>query len=69
MHEDGLAGHRRVLIVDDLLATGGTAMAALRLVHRLGSEAVGCAFVIELKSLGGRARLDPAPCSALVEYD
>ncbi len=69
MHEDGLAGHQRVLIVDDLLATGGTALAAVKLVRRLGSEIVGCAFVIELKALGGRARLEPLTCSALVEYD
>ena len=69
IHEDGTMGKRRILIVDDLLATGGTALAAIRLVHKLGSEVVGCAFVIELKSLGGRERLAPATCAALVEYD
>lgn len=69
MHEDSLAGHKRVLVVDDLLATGGTALAAIRLVHKLGGEVVGCAFVIELGSLGGRARLAPVDCHALVTYD
>lgn len=69
MHDDALTGHHRILIVDDLLATGGTALAAMRLVRKLGSEVVGCAFVIELKALGGRARLAPISCSALIAYD
>ncbi|HZP44150.1 MAG TPA: adenine phosphoribosyltransferase [Candidatus Binataceae bacterium] len=69
MHEDNLAGASRVLIVDDLLATGGTAMAAVRLAQKLGGEVAGCAFVIELKALRGRERLNPVPCTALVEYD
>ncbi|HXZ87123.1 MAG TPA: adenine phosphoribosyltransferase [Candidatus Binataceae bacterium] len=69
MHEDSLAGRTRILVVDDLLATGGTALAAIRLVHKLGGEVVGCSFVIELGSLGGRARLAPVDCRALVTYD
>jgi adenine phosphoribosyltransferase len=69
IHEDGMMGKRRILIVDDLLATGGTAMAAIRLVQKLGSEVVGCAFVIELKFLGGRARLAPIECSTLIDYE
>lgn len=69
MHEDGLDGRTRVLIVDDLLATGGTALAAVRLAQKLGGQVAGCAFVIELKSLGGRGRIEPIKCSALVEYD
>ncbi|HVC43481.1 MAG TPA: adenine phosphoribosyltransferase [Candidatus Binataceae bacterium] len=68
MHEDALTGHRRILIVDDLLATGGTALAAIRLVNRLGSEVVGCSFIIELSALEGRARLAPVNCTALIEY-
>ncbi len=68
MHEDAMMGKRRILIVDDLLATGGTALAAVRLVQKLGGEVVGCAFVIELKALGGRARLAPVECSALIDY-
>src|ERR1700730_7893689 len=54
MHQDGLEGRSRVLIVDGLLATGGTALAAARLVQRLGGQVAGCAFAIELKDLGGR---------------
>jgi adenine phosphoribosyltransferase len=69
MHEDSLMGKRRILIVDDLLATGGTALAAIRLVQKLGSEVVGCAFVIELKFLRGRARLTPIDCSTLIDYE
>ena len=51
MHEDGVVRDARVLIVDDLLATGGTAHAAMRLVQKIGGEVVGCGFVIELNSL------------------
>lgn len=69
IHEDGMMGKRRILIVDDLLATGGTAMAAIRLVQKLGSEVVGCAFVIELKFLGGRARLAPIEFTTLIDYE
>jgi adenine phosphoribosyltransferase len=69
IHEDGMMGKRRILVADDLLATGGTALAAVRLVHKLGSEVVGCAFVIELKALGGRQRLAPFNCSTLIDYD
>jgi adenine phosphoribosyltransferase len=69
VHEDGLAGRTRILIVDDLLATGGTALAAIRLVQKLGGQAIGCAFVIELEKLGGRRRLEPVHCSSLVAYD
>jgi adenine phosphoribosyltransferase len=69
MHEDGISDRARILIVDDLLATGGTAVAATRLVRKLGGEVAGCAFVIELKVLGGRQRLEPINCISLVEYD
>ena len=58
VHEDALQAGERVLIVDDLLATGGTCEAGIRLVERLGGEIIGCAFVIDLPELGGRARLD-----------
>ena len=54
IHEDSMEGKRRILVADDLLATGGTALAAIRLVQKLGSEVVGCAFMIELKALAGR---------------
>jgi adenine phosphoribosyltransferase len=69
MHEDGLEGNSRVLIVDDLLATGGTALAAVKLVHKLGGEVIGCSFVIELAALAGRQRLDPISCYSLLRYD
>lgn len=57
MHEDALQKGDRVLIVDDLLATGGTAAAACNLVNKTGAEIVGCAFVIELSDLNGRNKL------------
>jgi len=69
MHQDGLGGRSRVLVVDDLLATGGTALAAVRLVQKLGGQVAGCAFVIELSGLRGRQRLEPITCSSLVQYD
>ncbi len=58
MHVDGLAKGERVVIVDDLLATGGTALAALSLVEKGGGSVVECAFVIELLDLPGRKRLE-----------
>jgi adenine phosphoribosyltransferase len=69
MHDDSLEGKSRVLIVDDLLATGGTAAATIALVKRLGGNVVGCAFMIELAALGGRQRIEPVNCSALISYD
>ncbi len=58
VHEDALSPGDRVLLVDDLLATGGTAEAGIRLIERLGAEVVACAFVIDLPDLGGRKRLE-----------
>lgn len=58
LHDDAIEEGSRVLLVDDLLATGGTAEAGIRLIERLGAEVVGCAFVIDLPDLGGRARLE-----------
>lgn len=69
VHQDGFGGRSRVLVVDDLLATGGTALAAVRLVHKLGGQVAGCAFVIELSALRGRQRLEPVTCFSLVQYD
>jgi adenine phosphoribosyltransferase len=57
MHQDALAAGDQVLIVDDLIATGGTALAAVMLVERLGARAVGASFVIELPDLGGAQKL------------
>jgi adenine phosphoribosyltransferase len=58
MHVDGLAKGERVVIIDDLLATGGTALAALALAQKSGAEVVECAFVIELADLPGRKRIE-----------
>jgi adenine phosphoribosyltransferase len=69
VHRDGLGGRSRVLVVDDLLATGGTALAAVKLMQKLEGEVAGCAFVIELSGLCGRQRLEPITCSSLVQYD
>lgn len=69
MHADAIQKGDRVLIVDDLLATGGTAAAACNLVAKAGAEIVGCAFVIELNFLNGRNKL-PKDCKILsmIEY-
>lgn len=58
VHEDAFAPGARVLIVDDLLATGGTAAASVRLAERLGADIIACTFVVDLPDLGGRARLE-----------
>ncbi|MFV0384460.1 adenine phosphoribosyltransferase [Paracoccus sp. (in: a-proteobacteria)] len=58
IHDNALHQGERVLIVDDLLATGGTAEAGIKLCRRLGAEVIGCAFVIDLPDLGGRNRLE-----------
>jgi len=68
MHADALAGGTRVLIHDDLLATGGTARALCDLASGLGAEIVGCAFLVELRALGGRARLGPYRVESLIDY-
>jgi adenine phosphoribosyltransferase len=66
MHSDAIRPSQRVLIVDDLLATGGTASAAAALVDRLGGDIVGFAFLIELSALGGSAALGGRPYTALL---
>ena len=58
IHDDALDAGQRVLVVDDLLATGGTAEAGIKLVERLGGVIVGCAFIVDLPELGGRKRLE-----------
>ena len=69
MHEDAIHPGQRVLVVDDLLATGGTASAAIELVQRCGGTVVACAFVIELAFLNGRRRLGDHEVCSLVTYD
>ncbi len=69
MHKDAIKPGQRVLIVDDLLATGGTIAAAADLVRRAGGEIVGYSFLIELAYLNGRERLKGERIHALVRYD
>jgi len=68
MHSDGVRRGHAVLIVDDLIATGGTALAAARLVERAGGTVGGLSFLIELAGLSGRARLERWPVSAVITY-
>ena len=58
IHDDALLAGEKILLVDDLLATGGTAEAGIKLIERLGAEIVGCAFIIDLPELGGREKLE-----------
>ena len=69
MHEDAIKPGQRVLAVDDLLATGGTMAATLRLVEQLGGRVVGVAFMIELAFLKGRDKLKNYPLHSLIVYD
>lgn len=68
MHADALAGGARVLVHDDLLATGGTALALCQLAEQRGAKVVGCAFLIELSFLHGREQLAPREVFALLDY-
>jgi adenine phosphoribosyltransferase len=69
VHTDALPQGARVLVHDDLLATGGTAAALCELVERLGATVVGCGFLVELPALGGRERLHGRHVHALIAYD
>ena len=68
MHRDAFARGARVLLIDDLLATGGTMGAAVQLIEQLGGEIVELAFLIELKFLSGRERLANYPIFSLIQY-
>lgn len=68
MHRDALSPGDKVVVLDDLLATGGTAAAAGELVLSQGAEVIAYAFVIELDALAGRAKLEPAPVVSLLHY-
>jgi adenine phosphoribosyltransferase len=68
MHEDAVGRSARVLMVDDVLATGGTAAATCRLIERAGGTLVACAFLIELGFLGGRDRLKGRAIDSLLIY-
>ena len=69
VHADALADGARVLVHDDLLATGGTARGVCDLVAGLGAEIVACVFLVELTALSGREQLAPYPVHALLEFD
>jgi adenine phosphoribosyltransferase len=68
IHRDALADHHKVLIVDDLIATGGTAKATAALLEKIGCEVLGFAFIIELCDLAGRKFLPDLPIITLVQY-
>jgi adenine phosphoribosyltransferase len=69
IHADALARGQRAVIVDDLLATGGTARASAKLVELLGATVAGIVFLVELESLGGRAHLAPYEVTTFVKYE
>jgi adenine phosphoribosyltransferase len=69
MHQDAIQPGQRVLVVDDLLATGGSARATINLAERLGAKVMGVAFLIELKALHGCDKLQGYDVLALIEYD
>ncbi|MEM9199040.1 MAG: adenine phosphoribosyltransferase [Pseudomonadota bacterium] len=71
LHEDAIEAGEEVFLVDDLLATGGTAEAGIKLIERLGGSIAGCGFVIELPELGGRARIEAlgVEVTSLITFD
>jgi adenine phosphoribosyltransferase len=68
MHQDAILSGERVLIVDDVLATGGTAKAVTRLIQKMNGKIIGAAFVIELTALKGRKNLKDVPVYSLLQY-
>lgn len=68
IHDDAVGRGQRVVVIDDLLATGGTAAATARLLEKLGAQVVGFAFLIELAALGGRAALEGHEVTTFVRY-
>ena len=69
IHDDAIQRGERVLMIDDLLATGGTMAACCKLVEYLGGNIIGCGFLIELAFLGGRAKLGEYPIHSILSYD
>ncbi len=69
IHEDAISKGENILIVDDLLATGGTASAAVQLVEKAGGNPLGCCFLVELTNLKGREKLFPVPVFSLIQYE
>lgn len=71
IHDDAIEAGERILVVDDLLATGGTAEAGIKLIERLGGDIVGCSFIVDLPELGGREKLQSMnmDLQVLCEFD
>ena len=71
IHDDAIEASERILVVDDLLATGGTAEAGIKLIERLGGDIVGCSFIVDLPELGGRKKLQSMnmDVQVLCEFD
>lgn len=69
IHTDSIKPGQKVVIIDDLLATGGTVEAAIKLIEKLGGEVVGCVFLVELKGLNGRDRLKNYCVDSIVSYE
>lgn len=69
MHTDAIAPNEKVLIIDDLIATGGTVAATIKLVEKLGGEVIECAFVVELPDLKGREQIKGYPIFTLTEFE
>jgi len=69
IHEDALTRGERVVIIDDLMATGGTAGAAVNLVEKLGGDIIECAFVVELPDLNGKEKLGNRKVFSIVEFE
>lgn len=68
MHEDAIKKGDNVLVVDDLIATGGTALAMIKMVEKLGGTVIGSSFLIELKELNGRKEIEKYPINVLIKY-
>ena len=68
MHDDAISNGQKIIIIDDLLATGGTVEACVKLCEQLGGKVISNLFVIELEGLGAREKLDPIPCKSLIRY-
>ena len=71
IHDDAIEAGERILVVDDLLATGGTAEAGIKLIERLGGDIIGCSFIVDLPELGGRQKLQSMnmDVQVLCEFD
>jgi adenine phosphoribosyltransferase len=71
MHEDGVAAGERVILVDDLVATGGTAQAAVKLLRQMGADVLAACFIIDLPELGGAAKLRAlgVPVRTLIAFE